>query len=124
MKKSKAQYVDGFVIAVPKKNLARYRRIALHASKIWKEYGAIDYFECVGDDLNVKFGMPFPKLAKTKSNETVVFSWITYRSKAHRNRVNAQVMKDERISSMCSEEDMPFNPKRMAYGGFKVFVSA
>ncbi|TVQ77038.1 MAG: DUF1428 domain-containing protein [Bradymonadales bacterium] len=122
-RKSKVGYVDGFVIAVPKKNLARYRRMAQKAGKIWKEFGALEYFECVGDDLKFDFGLPFPKLVKSKRGETVVFSWIGYRSKGQRDKVNAKVMKDPRIAEMCGAKDMPFNPKRMAYGGFKVIVS-
>lgn len=113
-------YVDGFVLAVSKRNLAKYRRIAGRAGKIWKEHGALEYRECVGDDLNIKFGTPFPRLAKVKPGETVLFSWIVYKSKAHRNRVNAKVMKDPRLDmEQCASV---FNPKRMAYGGFRVIV--
>jgi len=115
-------YVDGFVIPVPKKNLAAYRRIATKAGKIWREYGAIDYKECVADDVNIKFGKPFTKLAATKPGETVLFSFIVYKSKAHRDRVNAKVMKDPRINAMCDPKDMPFDSKRMSFGGFKVLV--
>jgi uncharacterized protein YbaA (DUF1428 family) len=114
-------YVDGFVLPVPKKSLPAYRRLARKAAKIWREYGALDYRECVGDDLAVKMGVPFPKLAKTKPGETVVFAWITYKSKAHRDRVNAKVMKDPRLCSM-DPKSMPFDCKRMAWGGFKVLV--
>jgi uncharacterized protein YbaA (DUF1428 family) len=114
-------YVDGFVLPVPKKNIAAYRRLARKAAKIWREYGAIDYRECVGDDLAVKMGVPFPKLAKLKPGETVVFAWITYKSKAHRDRVNAKVMKDPRLASM-DPKSMPFDCERMAWGGFKVLV--
>ncbi|HMP90581.1 MAG TPA: DUF1428 domain-containing protein [Kiritimatiellia bacterium] len=115
-------YVDGFVIPVPKKNIAVYRRIAAKAGKIWCEHGALDYKECVADDVNHKFGRPFSKLADTKPGETVVFSYIVYKSKAHRNRVNAKVMKDARIEAMCENGKMPFDTKRMAFGGFKVVV--
>ena len=115
-------YVDGFLIPVPKKNLAAYRRIAAKAGKIWRELGALEYRECVGDDLAVKMGVSFPKAAKAKAGETVVFSWIVYRSKAQRDRVNAKVMKDPRIAKMMEGKAMPFDMKRMAYGGFKVFV--
>src|SRR5690242_12159016 len=90
-------YVDGFVIPVPKKQLAAYRKMSVKAGKIWKEYGALDYKECVGDDLKVKWGTPFLKLAKAKPGETVVFSWITYKTKAQRDRINAKVMKDPRL---------------------------
>lgn len=118
------EYVDGFVIAVPAAKLPAYRRLARQACKIWLEYGALDYRECVGDDLSVKCGTPFPKLAKLKDDEVVVFAWITYKSKAHRNKVNAQVIADPRIQGMCSPDDMPFDPKRMSYGGFRTMVSA
>jgi uncharacterized protein YbaA (DUF1428 family) len=113
-------YVDGFVLPVKKKNLAAYFRMARKAAKIWKGFGALEYRECAGDDLKVKMGVPFPKLAKTRPGETVVFSWIVYKSKAHRNSVNAKIMKDPRIAEMC--QAMPFDCKRMAYGGFKMVV--
>ena len=119
-----AQYIDGFVLPVPKKKLQIYRRMARKAGTIWREYGALDYRECVGDDLAVKMGVPFTRLAKLKAGETVVFSWILYKSRAHRDRVNAKVMKDPRISNMCHSGTMPFDMKRMAYGGFKTFVKA
>lgn len=90
-------------------------------AKIWCEYGALDYYECVGDDLNIKGILPFGKLAKLKANETVIFSWIVYKSKAHRNQVNKKVMKDPRSQSFS---EMPFDPKRMTFGGFKVLVKA
>lgn len=118
------RYVDGFLIPVPKKNLVAYRRMAQKAGKIWREYGALEYRECVGNDLRVKMGIPFPRLAKVKTGETVVFSWIVYRSRGHRDRINAKVMKDPRIAGMCDSKSMPFNVKRMAYGGFKVLVDA
>jgi uncharacterized protein YbaA (DUF1428 family) len=117
------RYADGFVLAVPKKKLQAYRRMAQKAGKIWREHGALDFKECVGDDLGVKMGVPFPRLAKVKAGETVVFSWIAYKSRAHRDRVNAKVMKDPRIAKMCDPNDMPFDAKRMAYGGFKVLVA-
>lgn len=118
------RYVDGFVLPVPKKNLQAYRRMAQKAGKIWREYGALDYKECVGDDLKIKMGVPFPKSAKAKPSETVVFSYIVYRSRAHRDRVNAKVMKDPRIKNMCDPKNMPFDVMRMAYGGFKILVDA
>jgi uncharacterized protein YbaA (DUF1428 family) len=117
-------YVDGFVVPVPKRNLAAYRTMARKAGKIWREYGAVDYRECVGDDLDVKFGVPFPKSIKIKPGETVVFSWIMYKSRSHRDRVNARVMKDPRLAKMIDPKAMPFDCKRMLYGGFKVLVSA
>jgi uncharacterized protein YbaA (DUF1428 family) len=116
------RYVDGFLLAVKKKNLEAYRRLAQKAERIWREYGALDYKECAGDDLKVKMGVPFSRQMKCKSGETVVFSYIVYKSRAHRNRVNAKVMKDPRIKNMCDPKDMPFNMKRMCYGGFKVIV--
>ena len=115
-------YVDGFVIAVPKKNIPAYIKIAKKAGKVWLEHGALEYRECVGDDLKVPAGLPFPKLVKPKRGEVVIFSWIVYKSRAQRDKVNAQVMKDPRITSMC-EEPMPFDMKRMTYGGFKTIVS-
>ena len=114
-------YVDGFVLVVPKKKLPAYRRIARVACKVWLEHGALDYRECVGDDMQVKMGVPFPKMAKTKPGETVVFAYIVYKSRAHRDKVNAKVMKDKRITDF-GEEEMPFDCKRMSYGGFKVIV--
>lgn len=115
-------YVDGFVLPVPTKNLAAYRRLARIASKVWLEHGALDYRECVGDDMNVPFGLPFPKLVKPKRGETVVFAWISYKSRSHRDRVNAAVMKDPRMKCPPDPKDMPFDCKRMAYGGFKTLV--
>jgi len=115
-------YVDGYVLPVPKKNLKAYRRLAQQAGKIWREHGALDYKECVGDDLKTKMGVPFPKSAKAKAGETVIFAYILFKSRAHRDRVNAKVMKDPRIHSMCDPKDMPFDCKRMGYGGFKVLV--
>lgn len=118
------RYVDGFVLAVPKKNLAAYVRMAQKAGQVWREHGALEYRECVGDDLNVNMGLPFPRLAKVKPGETVVFSWIVYKSRAHRDRVNAKVMKDPRLKGLCDEKSMPFDMKRMSFGGFKVAVEA
>jgi uncharacterized protein YbaA (DUF1428 family) len=124
MKKgSRARYVDGFVLAVPKRNIDAYRRMARMGGKIWREHGALEFRECVGDDMAVKMGMPFPRMMKIKPNETVVFSWITFKSRAHRNSVNAKVMKDPRLGDM-NPKSMPFDMKRMAYGGFKILVDA
>ena len=116
-------YVDGFVVPVPKKKVQAYRRLAQKAGKIWREHGALDFKECIADD--VKFGKltSFPRSVKLKPSETVVFSWITYKSRAHRDRVNAKVMKDKRITGM-NPKDMPFDGKRVIYGGFKVIVEA
>jgi len=116
------KYVAGFLLAVPKKNLGAYRRMAQKAGKIWRGYGAIDYKECAGDDLKVKMGVPFPRQMKCKGGETVVFSYIVYKSRAHRDAVNKKIMKDPRIKNMCDPKDMPFDVKRMCYGGFKVLV--
>lgn len=117
-------YVDGFLLPVPKKNLPAYRRLARLAGKVWREKGALDYRECVGDDLNVKGMLSFTKTIKVKPGETVVFSWISFKSRAHRDRVNAAVMKDPRLLKMANSTKMPFDCKRMAYGGFKVLVKA
>jgi uncharacterized protein YbaA (DUF1428 family) len=116
------KYVDGYVLPVPKKNLQTYRRIAQKAGKIWREHGALEYRECSGDDLKVKWGVPFPRQIKTKPGETVVFSWVVFKSKADRNRVNAKVMKDPRLNNMMDMSAMPFDTKRMVYGGFNIFV--
>lgn len=116
------RYVDGFVLPVPKKNLPAYRRMAQKAGKIWREHGALEFRECVGDDLDVKMGVSFPRTIKLKPGETVVFSWITYKSRAHRDRVNAKVMKDPRLTESMDSKSMPFDIKRMVYGGFTVLV--
>ena len=116
------RYVDGYVLPVPKQNLQAYRRMAHKAGTIWREHGALEYRECAGDDLKTKFGVPFPHLAKAKPGETVVFSWIVFKSRAHRDRVNAKVMMDPRITAMGNPEAMPFDVKRMTYGGFKILV--
>ena len=116
-----ARYVDGYVLPVPKKKVDAYRRMAQKAGKIWREHGALEFRECVGDDLKVKFGKPFPRGVRAKPGETVFFSYIVYKSRAHRDRVNAKVMKDPRMANM-EMEAMPFDSRRMLYGGFKVFV--
>ena len=117
-------YVDGFVLPVPTKKLPAYRRLAKLASAVWRDHGALEYRECVGDDLKVKMGVPFSKCVKCKPGETVVFAWIVYKSRAHRDRVNAKVMKDPRLTSMMETTEMPFDCKRMAWGGFKTLVMA
>ncbi|HET9481429.1 MAG TPA: DUF1428 domain-containing protein [Candidatus Polarisedimenticolia bacterium] len=117
-----ARYVDGFLLPVPARNIKAYRRISQRAGKIWREHGALEYVECVGDDLKIKGMLPFPRRTKTKAGETVVFSWIVYKSRAHRDRVNAKVMKDPRLAAMMDGKAMPFDVKRMSYGGFKVLV--
>ncbi len=115
------KYVDGFVLPVPTKNLAAYRRMAASAGRVWREYGALEYFECLGDDVKPGKHTSFPQSVKLKSGETVVFSWILYKSRAHRDRVNAKVMKDPRIARMM-KRGMPFDGKRMFWGGFKTMV--
>ena len=115
------RYVDGYVLPVSRKNLQAYGRLARKAGKIWRKHGALEFRECAGDDLDVKGMVPFPRRIKLKRGETVVFSWIVFKSRAHRDRVNAKVMKDPRLSGM-DPKSMPFDCKRMVYGGFKVLV--
>ena len=115
------RYVDGYVLPVPTRNLAAYARIARKAGHIWREHGALEYRECAGDDLNVKKLVPFPRMIKLKRGETVVFSWIVFKSRAHRDRVNAKVLKDPRLGNM-DPKGMPFDAQRMIYGGFNVIV--
>ena len=116
------RYVDGYVLPVPKKNLQTYRRMAQKAGKIWREHGALEYRECAGDDLKVKKVVPFGRTVRLKRGETVVFSWIVFKSRAHRDLVNAKVMKDPRLADTMDSKSMPFDCKRMVYGGFKVLV--
>jgi len=118
------RYVDGFVLPIPKKNVPAYRRMAQKAGRIWRQHGALEYRECVGDDMQVKMGVPFPRLVRLLRGETVVFAWIVFRSRAHRDSVNAKVMKDPRLGKMMESKAMPFDVERMAYGGFKVIVDA
>ena len=115
-------YVDGFVIPVPKRNIAKYVKMARAAGKVWREHGALEYRECVGDDLAVKMCLPFTKGISTKPSETVIFSYVVYKSRAHRDKVNAKVMKDPRLADMMDAKSMPFDVSRMLYGGFKVEV--
>jgi uncharacterized protein YbaA (DUF1428 family) len=119
-KEVRMRYVDGFVIPVPKKKLKTYVRMAKMGKEMWVKHGALDYRECVGEDLENKWGTTFSKMMKLKPGETVVFSYIVYKSRAHRDRVNAKVMKE--MEKMGDMEDMPFDVKRMVYGGFKVLV--
>jgi uncharacterized protein YbaA (DUF1428 family) len=116
------RYVDGFVLPVPVKNLQTYRTIAQKAGKIWREHGALQYVEAVGDDLDVKFGVSFTRMVKPKRGETVVISFIVFKSRADRDRVNAKVMKDPRMMKMMEKGPMPFDLKRTVYGGFKMLV--
>ena len=108
------RYVDGFVLAVSKKKLPAYKRMAQKASKVWREHGAIEFRECVGDNLAVKMGVSFARILKLKPGVTAVFSWIVFKSRAHRDRANALVMKDPRIANTCDPKSMPFDAKRMA----------
>ena len=119
-----AGYVDGFVIPVPKRKVAAYRRIARTAGKVWRDHGALDYVECIGDDVKPGKLTSFPQAVRLKPGEVVWFSWILYRSRAHRDRVNARVMKDPRLAKMMDPKAMPFDGKRMFWGGFKVAVRA
>jgi uncharacterized protein YbaA (DUF1428 family) len=124
-----SRYVDGFVLPIAKKNLARYRRVARVAGKVWREHGALEYVECVADQLTSKhdgktFTSLFPKLARMKPGEVVVFSWITYKSKADQKRIMKKVMEDPRLSKMMDPANMPFDMSRMAWAGFKPIVEA
>jgi uncharacterized protein YbaA (DUF1428 family) len=110
------RYVDGYVLPVPRRKLAAYRRIAQRGGKVWRDHA--------GDDLNVKKLAPFPQRVRVKPGETVVFSWIMFKSRAHRDRVNARVMKDPRLADTMDPKSMPFHVKRMIYGGFTILVDA
>lgn len=115
-------YVDGYVLPVPKKNIKAYIKMAKKAERLWRKCGALDYKECVGDDLHIKPLMPFLKGIRAKPGETAVFAYIVYKSRKHRDTVNAKVMKDPRMNTMCDPNDIPFDCKRMLYGGFKAVV--
>jgi uncharacterized protein YbaA (DUF1428 family) len=117
-----ARYVDGFVLPVPKRKLEDYRRMARKSGKIWREHGALEFRECVADDVKVGELTSFPRSVQLKRGETVVFSWIVFKSRAHRDRVNARVMADPRLAEMMDSASMPFDAKRMIYGGFEVLV--
>jgi uncharacterized protein YbaA (DUF1428 family) len=117
------QYVDGFVLAIPRKKIDAYRKLARKAGKIWREHGALEYRECIADDVKPGKVTSFPQAVKLKPGEVVWFSWIVYRSRRHRDQVNAKVMKDPRIAAMGDPNSMPFDVQRMLYGGFKVSVS-
>ena len=115
-------YVDGFVVPVPTSKLADYKRMATKAGKIWREYGALEYRECVADDVKPGKRTSFPQSVKLKPDEVVVFSWIVYKSRAQRDRINKQVMADPRLADMMNPKTLPFDAKRMFFGGFKVMV--
>ena len=117
------RYVDGFVVPVPKKKVQAYRNMARKAGKIWREHGALEFCECIDDDVKWGKRTSFPRSVKQKSGETVFFSYIVFKSKADRNRGNAKVMKDPRLADMMDPKALPFDGKRMIYGGFKVMVN-
>lgn len=117
-------YVDGFIVPVPTKKLAAYRSMAKKAGKVWREYGALEFRESVADDVQVGKWTSFPRSVKLKKNETVVFSWIVYKSRAHRDKVLKNVLADKRLAKMMNPKAMPFDAKRMIYGGFKIIVSS
>ena len=118
------RYVDGFVLPLPTRNLAKYRKMARMGCRLWMEHGALEYRECVGEDLRPSYGVPFPKALRVRRGETVVFAWITFKSRAHRDLVNKKLMADPRLAAMCDPTRMPFDMKRMLYGGFEVLVSS
>lgn len=118
------RYVDGFVVPVPRKRLAEYRRMAQKAGRIWREHGALEFVETVADDVKPGKLTSFPQSVRLKSGEAVVFSYIVFKSRAHRDRVNAKVFKDPRMAAMGEPKDMPFDARRMIWGGFKVLVQA
>lgn len=117
-------YVDGYVVPVPKNKLAAYKAMAAKAAKVWKEHGALDYVEAVADDVKKGKRTSFPRSVKLKPNETVVFAYVTYKSRAHRDQVNKKVMSDKRLMDMCDPKNPPFDMKRMFWGGFKILVQA
>jgi uncharacterized protein YbaA (DUF1428 family) len=117
-------YVDGFIVPVPKKNMKAYLKMAKMCAKIWKEHGALEYRECVAEDVKMGKWTSFPRSVKMKPSETVVFSYIVYKTRKDRDKVNAKVMKDARLASMMNPKNTPFDAKRMIYGGFTVNVAA
>jgi uncharacterized protein YbaA (DUF1428 family) len=116
-------YVDGFIVAVPKKNIAAYKKLAKTCGKVWREHGALDYREWISDDVKVGKLTSFPRAVKLKPGETVVFSWITYKSRASRDKVNAKVMADPRLKNIMDSKNAPFDAKRLIYGGFADLVT-
>lgn len=117
-------YTDGFLLPVPRRNLERYRRIARKAGRIWREHGALEYREWVGEDLNTGMGVSFSRAVRKKPGDAVVLSWIVFKSRTHRDRVNRRVMKDPRLAEMMTPDALPFDVKRMIYGGFARLVDA
>jgi uncharacterized protein YbaA (DUF1428 family) len=116
------EYVDGFVVPVPKKKIGAYKKMAKLGAKVWRDHGAIDYRECVADDVSVGKRTSFPRSVKAKPGETVVFAWITYKSRKDRDRINKKVMQDPRLKNFMDPKNMPFDMKRMFWGGFKTIV--
>ena len=117
-----ATYVDGFVVPVPKKKVDAYKKMAKKAAKVWRDHGALDYKECVADDVKPGKWTSFPRSVKLKKSETVIFSYITYKSRSHRDRVLKKVMSDPRLAKMMDPKKMPFDVKRMIWGGFKTAI--
>ena len=117
-------YVDGFVVPVPEAHLADYKKMARKAGKVWREHGALEYIECVGDDVKPGKTTSFPQAVKLKPGEVVVFSWIVYKSRRDRDRINKLVMADPRLAEMMDPKKLPFDGKRMFWGGFKTLVEA
>jgi len=118
-----ARYVDGFVVPIPKRNIDAYRRLSRKAGRVWREHGALEYIECIADDVKPGRYTSFPQAVKLKPDEVVWFSWIVFKSRRDRDRVNARVMKDPGLASMMDPKAMPFDGKRLIYGGFKAMVS-
>ena len=118
-----SQYVDGFVLAIPRRKLAAYKTLATKAGKIWRKHGALEYHECAGDDMKVKGMVAFPKMAKAKPGEVVIFAWAVFKSRKHRDAVNKKIMADKDLAAMCEEAGALVNSTRMAYGGFTGLVS-
>ena len=117
-------YVDGFVVPVPRKNLAAYKKMARLGSKVWREHGALEYRECIADDVKPGKHTSFPQSVKLKAGEVVIFAWIVFKSRKHRDSVNAKAMNDPRLAKMMNPKDMPFDGKRMFWGGFKMMIDA
>jgi len=117
------RYVDGFVVPVPKKNIAAYRRMAKRAGKVWRDHGALEYVECMADDVKPGKWTSFPQSVKLKKGETVWFSFVVYKSRQHRDRVNAKAMKDKRLAAWMNPKNLPFDARRMIFGGFKPLVT-
>ncbi len=115
-------YVDGFIVPVPKKKLGAYRSLAKTMGKVWRDHGALEFRECVADDVKWGKRTSFPRSVKQKTGETVVFSYITYKSRAHRDQVSAKAMKDKRLAKMMNPKALPFDARRMIFGGFKTII--